>query len=43
MEVSTNKKLQRLQRKKAKIEAFLNVARLNDEDKKTKLQVSIFI
>jgi len=43
MEMSTNKKLQRLQKKKAKMEAFLKVARLNDEDKKTKLQVSISI
>jgi len=43
MEIFTNKKLQRLQRKKAKIEAFLKVAKLNDEDKKTKLQVSISI
>lgn len=38
MKEYTTKQLQRLERKKAKMAAFLEIARLNDEDKEGKLQ-----
>lgn len=41
MEKVTSKKLQRVQRKEAKMAAFLEIARLNDKDKEAKLQDSV--
>ncbi|XP_018362663.1 PREDICTED: putative RNA exonuclease NEF-sp [Trachymyrmex cornetzi] len=39
MKERTTKQLQRLEKKKAKMAAFLEIARLNDKDKEAKLQV----
>lgn len=34
----TTKQLQRMEKKKRKMEAFLDIAKLNDKDKEAKLQ-----
>lgn len=38
MKKFTTKQLQRLEKKKAKMAAFLEIAKLNDKDKEAKLQ-----
>jgi len=38
MKERTTKQIQRLEKKKAKMAAFLEIARLNDKDKEAKLQ-----